>query len=191
MYARLGRDEFPLTALPRRWRKFRRRSPHRTESSRSAFVAATVLAPKAAHSVTRPRASSTPLDNQVDERLGRRIGVLDAMRDVGATTAAVACGCPLPDHVPLMSGIASCARAAVTTQNSARATTKYLIGLPPAEYSVHIAGLSHERRGRLHADARRATTIYEPVPASVRARSNAGKGRMTDRVDPAESGATQ
>src|SRR3978361_939815 len=39
----------------------------------------------------RQRTRSTPLDNQVDERLGRRIGVLDPMRGVSAATAAIAC----------------------------------------------------------------------------------------------------
>jgi hypothetical protein len=35
-------------------------------------------------------AGSAPLDDQVDERLGRGVGVLDPMRRVGAATAAVA-----------------------------------------------------------------------------------------------------
>ena len=40
----------------------------------------------------RPAGGSTPLDDQVDQRLGRRVGVLDAMRGVGAAAAAIACG---------------------------------------------------------------------------------------------------
>jgi hypothetical protein len=38
------------------------------------------------------RARSAPLDDHVDQRLGRRVGVHDFMRDVGAAAAAVAGG---------------------------------------------------------------------------------------------------
>jgi hypothetical protein len=37
-------------------------------------------------------AGSNPLDDQVDERLGRRVGVLDPMRGIGAAAAAVTRG---------------------------------------------------------------------------------------------------
>jgi hypothetical protein len=42
--------------------------------------------------VRPPAGGSTPLDDQVDERLSRRVGVFDFVRGVGAAAAAVTCG---------------------------------------------------------------------------------------------------